>query len=77
MAGRSTADPADVPRRKMVVAVEALSNLLRSNAPAVVDLFMDQCYSANAAVAHAYFQVRLPVAVNSQCRCHHDPGQHL
>jgi hypothetical protein len=50
---------ADVPPQKLTVAVAALANLLRGNADSVSDLFIDQCYSANAAVASAYFQVRL------------------
>lgn len=45
--------------QKLSVAVRALGNLLRGNADAVSELFIDQCYSANAAIAHAYFQARL------------------
>jgi len=44
--------------QKLAVAISALCNLLRGNAEGVSELFVDQCYSANAAVAHAYFQAR-------------------
>lgn len=49
---------ADVPPQKLTVAVAALGNLLRDNADGVSELFIDQCYSANAAIARAYFQAR-------------------
>jgi hypothetical protein len=50
---------ADVPSQKLTVAVAALCNLLRGNTDRVSDLFIDQCYSANAAIASAYFQVTI------------------
>ena len=41
---------------KNTVARSALKNLLTSNHD-VIDASLDQCYSANAAVSRAYFQV--------------------
>lgn len=52
------ADLSGVSPQKLAVAISALCNLLRGNAEGVSELFVDQCYSANAAVAHAYFQAR-------------------
>ena len=41
---------------KNLVARTALKNLLSSNHD-VIDVSLDQCYSAHAAVSRAYFQV--------------------
>jgi hypothetical protein len=65
---------ADVPSQKLTVAVTALCNLLRGNTDSVSDLFIDQCYSAKAAIASAYFQVTLVQSVqgsdHDQSRSH-------
>lgn len=65
LAARSTSAQADsladVQPQKLSLAIRALGNLLRGNADAVSELFIDQCYSANAAIAHAYFQAVLEV----------------